>query len=302
MAYSFPITSSVLPNGRTAYYAIRLNSSENQFIIGYRTKYQDNFGLFNIDVKTGLTYQPDDFRTAHGFWADFIFPTAYVESKGSYFCLNTYDRAQFTFGFMQYAAHVPNGDFVRFLRALLQLPLATEYFPRLRLQQGRIFYENSNQTFNQLETDASTQLLMNYLNPTLLDIENQETISSARMVHWAQNDPKNPTVQVSLAIELFQSNLPRYHHRLGLADAPVSVCAAVCDILHQGRGTFDRIAAALNTGGNWDHAYANLLLIGMVNYAERINGLKRKIGEAINTGVFNKTYDSGTNTFVQTAV
>lgn len=298
MAYSFTIASSVLPNGRTAYYGTRLNSSENRFVIGYRTKYKDNFGLFNIDVKTGQTYQPDGFQQAHGFWADFISPTAYVESKGSFFCLNTYDRAQFTFGFMQYAAHVPNGDFVRFLRALLQLPLAAEYFPRLHLQQGRVFYENSNQTLNQLETDTSTQLLMNYLNPTLLDIENQETISAVRMVHWAQNDPKNPALQVSSAIELFQNNLPRYHHRLGLADAPASVCAVVCDILHQGRATFDRIAAALDTGGNWNQAYANLLEIGVVHYAERINALKSKIGAAVSTGVFNKTYNAGTGTFV----
>jgi hypothetical protein len=44
----------------------------------------------------------------------------------------------FTFPFLQFAAHLPNGDFVRFLRGLLTLPLASEYFPDLRLSNGRV--------------------------------------------------------------------------------------------------------------------------------------------------------------------
>jgi hypothetical protein len=198
---------------------------------------------------------------------------------------------------MQYAAHVPNGDFVRYLRALLQLPLASEYFPRLELRNGRIFYKSNDDALSQLESDTSTQGLMDYLNPTLQDVENQETICSARMVHWAQNDPLNRAAQVELAIKLFQDNLPRYHKRLGLNQAPAKVCVMVCDILHQGRAKFDRIAAAMNTNGNWERAYTNLLTIGAVSYSERINTVKRKIGEAVSVGVLNKTYNAATNTF-----
>ncbi|WP_022823227.1 hypothetical protein [Hymenobacter norwichensis] len=298
MAYSFTISSNVLPNGRTAYLGARLNSPEARFTIGYSTRYQDNFGLYNTDVKAGLVYQPGTYRARHGFWVDFIYPTAYVESKGSFFCLNTYDRARFTFGFMQYAAHVPNGDFVRYVRALLQLPLAAEYFPRLTLKQNRICYQSNDETLTPLESDTSTKGLMEYLNPTLLDIETQETICAARMVHWAQHDALNQQTQVELAVTHFQANLPRYHRRLGLDQAPARVCIVVCDILHQGRATFDRIAAALNTGGNWDRAYANLLTIGAANYAERIKSLKQKIAEGVGTGVLQKTYHAATNTFV----
>lgn len=298
MAYTFNITTGVLPNGRTAYYGTRINPAEGRFVIGYRTKYLDNVGLYNTDIKPGLTYRPEDFRPSFGFWADFIDPTAYVESKGSFFCLNTYDRAGFTFGFMQYAAHVPNGDFVRYLRELLQLPLASDYFPRLVLKAGRIYYQNDNQSLTPLENDASSQGLMNYLNPTLLEIENQEAICAARMVRWAQNDAQNRLAQVSLAIQLVQANLPWYHRRLGLDQAPAKVCLVVCDILHQGRGTFDRMAAALHTNGNWERAYNHLLTIGAANYSERINGLKRKISEAVQAGVFNKTYEAATNRFV----
>jgi hypothetical protein len=221
-----------------------------------------------------------------------------VESKGSYFCLNTYDRARFTFGFMQYAALVPNGDFVRYLRVLLQLPLADEYFPRLVLKADRIYYQNDNQSLTPLENDVSTLGLMNYLNPTLRDIENQEAISAARMVHWAQHDPQHRLVQVESAVQLFEANMPRYHRRLGLDQAPAKVCAVVCDILHQGRAKPHQISTALNTQGNWEQAYNNLLKIGAAKYSGRINGLKQKISEAIQAGVFNKTYEADTNRFV----
>ncbi|HZV69383.1 MAG TPA: hypothetical protein VFG10_07565 [Saprospiraceae bacterium] len=298
MSYTFNISSSVLPNGRTAYYGILTNSTETRFMIGYRTKYLDNYGLYNIETRTGLIYKPDDFRAAYGFWADFIYPTAYVESKGSFFCFNTYDRAKFTFGFMQYAAHVPNGDFVKFLRALLQQPLAANYFPRLELIQGRIHYRSSTQMLTQLETDASTQPLMDYLNPSLLEIDTQETICTARMVHWAQHDSEHRSTQVRLGIEHFQENLPRYHQRLGLDQAPAKVCSVVCDILHQGRANFDRIAAALDTDGSWERAYTNLSAIGQVHYTERINSLKRKITEAVTSGSFNKTYNASNNSFI----
>lgn len=69
-------------------------------------------------------------------------------------------------------------------------------------------------------------------------------------------------------------------------------------ILHQGRATFDRIAAALNTHGDWERADTNLLTIEMANYAERISSLKRKINEAVQAGMFAITYDAATNRFV----
>lgn len=298
MAYSFNIISNVLPSGRTAYYGKLTNSTDLKFTIGYRTKYLDNFGLYNVDTKTGMVYQPDTFRVTYGFWADFIYPIAYVESRGSFFCFNTYDRAKFTFGFMQYAAHVPNGDFVKFLRELLKLPLAPDYFPRLELKDNRIHYRHANQTLTPLENDTSTQALMDYLNPSLLEIDTQETICTARMVHWAQHDSQNRSLQVSLAIDHYKANMPRYHTRLNLQNAPAKVCLVVCDILHQGRGTYDRIASAINTNGNWEQAYTNLLIIGNSNYTSRINSLKRKISEGLTSGVLNRTYDAATNSFI----
>lgn len=299
MPHDFSITSSVLSNGRTVYHAKLNNSSENKFVIGYRTLYdQVNFGLFNTSVQQGQTYDPSDFSQQFGFWAHFIYPTVMAESKGSYFCLNTYDRAKFTFTFMQYAAHVPNGDFVRFLKKLLALPNAPEYFPNLLIQNGRVFYKSANGTLSQLENDSSTQGLMNYFNPTLNEVETQELICSARMVHWAIQDPNHKKIQVETAIDLYKNNMVEYHNRFGLDNTPAKICQMICDIRHQGRGKNDRIANALNTNGDFEKAFNNLCSIGATNYQTRINTVRSTINKLIIEGIFNKKYKSSTNSFV----
>lgn len=298
MAIDFSITRTVLSNGRTAYNAQRINSTESKFIIAYKTSYEGNFGLFNTSVTTGQVYNPEDYKSQYGFWAYFIYPTAKAESQGSFKCLNTYDRAKFTFGFMQYAAHVPNGDFVRFFKELLQLPNAKEYFPKLVLQNGRIFYRSANGTLSQLENDLSTQDLMNYLNPTLNDVENQELICSSRFVHWATNDQDHRRIQVDTVIALYKENMKAYHNRFNLHNVPANVCLMICDIRHQGRAKNDRIANALNTNGDYQKAFANLCTIGDTNYKPRITTVKNTIKTLTNQNLFSMKYDTGLGEFV----
>ncbi|HWN98597.1 MAG TPA: hypothetical protein VNS63_04940 [Blastocatellia bacterium] len=108
-----------------------------RFFIGSRVSFEGGKGLMNVSGTSAQKYDRAAFRPIHGFWADFIHPTAMAEGA-LYHTLNTYDRAHFTFTFLQYAAHVPNGDFVVYLRALLNLPLAREYFPDLVLNNNRV--------------------------------------------------------------------------------------------------------------------------------------------------------------------
>jgi len=298
MAIDFSITSAVTSSGRTTFNAQRINSSETKFNIGNKTRYDGNFGLFNTTVSTGQVYDPEDYVDKYGFWAYFIYPTAMAESSGSFKCLNTYDRAQFTFSFMQYAAHVPNGDFIKFFKKLLQLPNATEYFPKLVLSNDRIFYKSSNGTLSVLENDTTSQPLMDYLNPTLNDIENQELICAARFVHWAGNDPNHREIQVETAIELYKENIKSYHKRYGLDNVPANVCQMICDIRHQGRAKSDRIALALNTNGNYDKAFANLCTIGNTNYQSRINTVRSTIKKLTDLGKFSMKYDANSGEFV----
>lgn len=298
MPYDFSLSSGVLANGRTVYSAKLNGSTQPKFSIGSRTVYAGNFGLFNTTVTPGLIYNPADYVADFGFWAYFIHPTAQAESRGSYLCLNTYDRAKFTFSFMQYAAHVPNGDFVKFFRKLLALPSGTEYFPKLVLKDSRIYYRDGNGTLSQLENDTSTQALMDYLNPTLQEVENQELICSARMIHWASNDPDHRKIQVETAIQHFKNNMAEYSKRFNLNGVPAKVCQMICDIRHQGRGMNDRIANALNTNGNYELAFTNLCSIGAANYSQRITTVRNTTNSLLKEGIFNKKYDSASNSFV----
>ncbi len=297
MAYDFSLSSEVQANGRTADFAKLNGSAQPKFLIGKRTMYQGNTGLYNTQISPGLVYDPAVYSAESGFWAHFIYPTAMAESKGSYLCLNTYDSAKFTFSFMQYAAHVPDGDFVKFFHKLLALPDAAYYFPKLVLKDSRIFYKNNNSSLSQLESTASTQALMDYFNPSLSEIENQELICSARMVHWAANSAEHRKTQVDTAIQHFKNNMVEYSQRFNLDGAPAKVCQVICDIRHQGRAKNDRIANALNTSGNYNLAFTNLCSIGEANYSDRIKTLRNTINSLLTAGIFNKKYVSSTNSF-----
>lgn len=297
MTYDFKIRSAVNEKGKTAYFAQRTNSDEKEFFIGFSTKYQERFGLYNATQPAALIYKASDYDAEFGFFAHFIEPTTKVESNSSFICLNTYDRAFFTFGFMQFAVHVPNGDFIKFFKKLLLLPNAKLYFPRLELKDNRIFYISNEGQESQLEFDDTSKKLMEYFNPTTNEVERQELICSARMIHWATHDADHRKLQVNESINLYKNNLPKYHKRFNLNNYPAKVCFMICDILHQGRGSYDRISYALDTTGDYEAAYLNLCSIGEVQYSERIKSLKNQITILENNGVFNKKYIAGTNTF-----
>ena len=298
MPYDFSFSSEVLPNKKTVHYAQLNGRDQPKFVIGNRTKYGEYFGLINTQSFPGLVYNPADYFAQFGFWAYFIHPTSQGESKGSYLCLNTYDTAKFTFSFMQYGAHVPNGDFVKLFRKLLALPDAGDYFPKLVLKDSRIYYKGEDEVLKQLENDLSTQALMDYFNPSLLEIEPQELTCAARMVHWATYNPAHYKIQVETAIENYKDNLVSYSKRFGLNGFPAKVCQLICDIRHQGRAKNDAIANALNTNGDYELAFKNLCSLGGAAYSSRIDTVRNTINSLLTAGIFNKKYDSASNTFV----
>jgi hypothetical protein len=118
------------------------------------------------------------------------------------------------------------------------------------------------------------------------------------MVHWARNDAAHRRIQVETAIDHFKDNMIEYDQRFNLDGVPAKVCQLICDIRHQGRAKNDRIANALNTGGDFDKAYNNLLTIGDTNYKERIDTVKKTIRNMEAAGQFSKKYKRNGNTFV----
>ena len=251
-----------------------------RFFIGSRVPYQNGKGLVNARGMAAHRYERAQFRGRYGFWADFIHPTAMAEGA-LFHTLNTYDRAFFTFSFLQFAAHVPNGDFVVYLRALLKLPLAPEYFPDLVLVGDRVCRVTDNGPLP-LESDASTAGLCDYLNPTSKEIEDTEVIQAAKFVHWAQNDELHRQTQIDVGIANFRRNMVRYAVRYGLDGAPAPLCLVVADIRHQGRAKSPAIVAALASRKPLEA----LLSLGSALYPERVKVLRREINTLLADGTF----------------
>ncbi|MFO1163000.1 MAG: hypothetical protein U1E60_29480 [Reyranellaceae bacterium] len=264
-----------------------------QFFIGRRVPYQGNKGLMNTEGSDAQRYKRADFRPTFGIWADFIHPTAMAEG-GFYHTLNTYDRARFTFSFLQYAAHVAKGDFVVFVRALLGLEQAGEYFPDLGLVNGRICKIGPNGP-QQLESDTSTEGLMAYFNPTLSSVEDTEVIQAARLIHWSQNDPKHRDVQIKVGIDHFRAKMRTYAGWYPfLVGARPEICLMVADIHHQGRAGSGTVRLALQSGD----PLAALLEIGAEEYKDRIATLRREIAMLTQSGIFDGLrYDPDHDTF-----
>jgi hypothetical protein len=246
-----------------------------RFFVGRRVSYQRGKGLTNTVGTPDQIYDRSQFRGVYGLWADFIHPTAVAEG-GFYHTLNTYDRARFTSGFLQYAAHVPNGDFVRYLRSLLSLPLAVEYFPDLKLENNRITRVTDEGSIA-LESDDSTDGLIDYLNPSLEEVEDTEVIEAAKFVHWVDNDPDHRRVQVDLGISLFKSKMATYARQYGLDGQRDTICLVVADIRHQGRASSSAIRSALE-----DSNPLNALLeLGEPVYHGRLVALRHEIERLI---------------------
>jgi hypothetical protein len=255
------------------------------FFVGLRVVYKDkksgieSWGLMNLSG-TGDSYDPSDHTPTHGFWADFIHPICICESQGSFQCLNTYDRASFTFGFLQYAAHVPNGDFVKFFRTLLGSPFGPSYFPDLIVEDGRIVRLTDSGAMA-LESDGTTEPLMDYLNPSLGAVEEIEAINAAKFVHWSLTDEDHRAIQVQMGIEHIKSAMAKYAVKYALDQMIDKVCLVVTDIRHQGRAKSFQIIEALDTGGDQDEAFTNLLQLGLPWYESRIKTLKKAIATMV---------------------
>src|SRR6185436_16505525 len=159
-----------------------------RFYVGTDVRYGARRGLMNSANPPGPRYQAAEYEPQHGDWAWYLLPTITAESNRYFTCLNTYDRAAFTFGHIQLAAHTPDDNFVSILREMLALPLAESYFPDLTVQSGRVHRRTAG-GLRALESSSSTAGLMAYLNPKSDRVDDTETERAARIVDWCVRDP-----------------------------------------------------------------------------------------------------------------
>jgi hypothetical protein len=203
----------------------------------------------------GPKFVGDDYVEQIDHWAYLLEATGTCESKNRMVLVNTYDRAKFTFGFYQLAAHTPNDNLILLFRELIKLPNFVKYFPDLAMHSGHLHRIDSQGTSTDLETEMATgpggeinlQFFMNYLNPNRKLIDEQEVLMAARLIHWSLTDPEALAAQVRVSADILQRKMAQRHHpKLGLDGKSDVICTIVCDMLHQGRARYSEIKPILS--------------------------------------------------------
>ncbi len=291
---AFDAVVDIKQSGNTFHAQTRKGGS---FIIGTSTPFTDDMhrvGLFQgpTAIKDSLqfgTYRADDYKGAFGQWAHFIEPTLTAEGGARFATLNTYDRAAFTFGAPQLAAHTPGKNFILYLRALLSLPDADKHFPELSLRPnaaGKITVHLDKQgTYEDLEhaqevtrpngiREKQLPRLMAYLNPSPTSIDAMELSAAARLMNWLRLDPKTKELQIGIFIDSAKANLANAKAKLSaFTGTDWHIALWIMDILHQRRGNYAQMAAALAS----TTPEKDLRAIGFSKYRSRIDAIEKAV-------------------------
>lgn len=243
-------------------------------------------------------YKAADFTAAFEKWAHFIEPTLAAEGNARFATLNTYDRAAFTFGAPQLAAHTPGANFILYLRALLALPDAAQHFPELSLRgtgaKKTVHLAIAGGGFRNLEEvvevtrpngrrEKQLKLLMDYLNPSATAVDDAEVSAGARLMNWLKQDRRAKEAQIAIFIDQAKTNLARAKTKLSGFDGTGDwrIALWIMDILHQGRGTFPEMAVALAGSSPVD----SLMSIGLPKYKARIETVAAAVARLKSSGV-----------------
>ena len=246
------------PKVKQAYYAVE-QSTKERFVVGYEAQYNARRGLSQTYVLRqipALLFDRSMVEKTHGLWAHFIWPTAVAESAAHHLRINSYDRARFTFGFYQLAAHTPNDNLILLFRELLQLPNAALYFPDLVVANGVVCKRGAGSAppvSLEREEDVpvgdrrETQIpdFMNYLNPTN-EVDEQEKQNAAKLMHWLLHDPGAVETTIRVSFGIMQRKIARIAQACGLVGGEPDLAIWASDVRHQGRGSIDDIKEALS--------------------------------------------------------
>lgn len=274
----------------TVFQAWRLDEGQAaKFKVGMRTyfKKQDRWGLAFYGADSDPSYDAARYA-ALGSWAQLLDVTVAGEGRGRFTTLNTWDRAAFTFGFLQFAAHVADGDFVRWFRGVLARPEAADYFPALRLVGGHIALAGPGGT-RPLEGPGSSAALMRFLNPNGDRVDADEILNAARLIDWTRRHPATQALQVEIGVEAFRAMLRTAAQLVSIDGESDAVCAVVADIRHQGRGgssVWDDIEQALSAPDKLDA----LLRIGADEYPERCRAIGNAVRAKVSAGTLGRAH------------
>jgi hypothetical protein len=261
----------------------------SEFRVGRRTRYQGLVGLMQpSDSLSGPIYDPDHYRDHFETWADLVFAIGVSESQNRFNRLNTYDRAAFTFGFFQMAAHTPRDNLVLLLRRAVELPEFNRLFPDLQLREGRLHHVDGGisrdleaEEFDAVSGENQLRALMRYLNPSSSELDPAEIVAAAKLVHLCEVSPAFCDLQVRTAIQICVTKFRnRYQRWYDLTGAPDTVCVAIADIHHQGRATRTTVRRALDSAD----PLSALVGIGRARHANRCDTLRNTVAELVDQG------------------
>ncbi|OYQ34757.1 peptidoglycan-binding protein [Sandarakinorhabdus cyanobacteriorum] len=285
---------------------VALTASGFSFKIGSATSYHDDMSRVGLRQGTQTiqdtlqfgVYRAADF-SALGQWAHFIEPTLTAEGGARFATLNTYDRAAFTFGAPQFAAHTPRENLVEYVRLLLALPEAAHYFPDLSLRPnaaGRTtIHLVQGATFVDLERETEvvrpngrkeTQIVefMRYLNSSPTEVDENELNAAARLMLWLKLDTRARQFQIDVFVATMKSKLAYVKNKVpAFTGADWEEALWIMDIRHQGRGSIQEIAAAL---AKPDRIGA-LRQIGAAKYKSRVDTVAAAVVTLKSSGVLD---------------
>jgi hypothetical protein len=262
-----------------------------EYYVARNTKYESLRGLLQPTSKlNGPRYTIAAFAGEYETVAGMLGVISVGESSGYFNRLNTYDRAAFTFGFFQLAAHTPDDNLVLlFRRAAGENSAFQALFPDLKLVDGILHRDLGTHTVS-LEkqyprpghpSEKNLKDFMTYLNADGASIDETELSTSARLVHLANSDNAFNQLQVNVAAQITMRKLRSaysvWYNLNGVSDL---ICTAIADIHHQGRGTKTEVRNALSSASTLQGKVSALCKIGQADYAERCATLKQALAKA----------------------
>ena len=213
----------------------------SEFYLGRETKYGTRIGLGRgVAEYWGLRFRAADYPTI-GHWGELLELTGHCESANSFNCINSYDRAGFTFGFYQLAAHTPDDNLILLLRRAAALPEAAVYLPGLLPPGRQLALARCERSDHRSRGDrhgrrrTAEHRAHAALNPDPDAVGKAERSYAARLTHWSEQGAAFRQAQVDVAFAILAKKMRVYDARYGLDGKSDTVCAVIADIHHQGR-------------------------------------------------------------------
>ena len=137
---------------------------------------------------------------------------------------------------------------------------------------------------------------MHYLNPNGQDVDNQELLHAARLIHWANSEPSMRDAQVKTAVNILSEKvIQRYHRWYGLAGKSDLIVTLICDIHHQGRASRSTVQNALDQS----NAVTALLRVNHAQWRDRNERLEQVTQMMVDAGKLGqRVYDPANNEFI----